>query len=79
MHPIGIDQRVTLGFNYFDVLETGGFEMIGYELGGAMRGLVVLGQRRDAGDAKKVLQLFEEPWFVFFNVAIYGLGHVASF
>ena len=79
VQPVGVDQRMALGFDQFDVLEAGGQQMVDDEFGGAVGGLVILGKRGDAGDAQEVLQLFEEPGLVLFYVAVDGFGHVASF
>ena len=79
MQPVGINQRVTFGFDEFHVLETGGHQVVDDKIGGAVGSLVIFGQSRDAGDAQEVLELFEEPGLVLFYVAVDGFGHVASF
>jgi hypothetical protein len=79
VQPVGINQRVALGFDQLHVLKAGGDEVVNDKVGGPVRRFVILGQRGNTGDAQEVLELFEEPDLVFFDVTVDGYGHVASF
>ena len=53
----GIDERMEIGGNDFDFLETGGAKMVGHPAGGAFDVRLVLAFRADAGDTQKFTQL----------------------
>src|SRR5579862_4720166 len=75
VQPIAIDQRVAGGRNDLDILDAGAFQAIGDEVGGSLDVGLVLGQCADAGDAEKILELFEQARLVLLYKRIGGLRH----
>ncbi len=75
VQPIAIDQRIAIGRNDLDMLDAGVFQAIGDEVGGSLDVGLVLGQSADAGDAEKILKLFEEAGLVLLDKRIGGLRH----
>src|SRR5205085_10486593 len=70
--PIAINQRMAGGGNHFDILDAGAREAGGYKLRGFADINRVVGKRADAGDAKELLQFFEEAILMGFNVGLSG-------
>ena len=60
MQPVGIDQRMTVGFDQPHVLHADAGQLGGQRLGGAAAIALVLGQRGDGRNAQQVLQFIEK-------------------
>ena len=75
MQPIRINQRMTAGLDDLDVFQFRFVQAFGDELRGTLNIGDVFGERADAGDAEKILQLGEQANFVRFDKRISGEGH----
>ena len=76
VHPIGIDQGVTLGRDDLDILHACAGEFRRAILGGAARVRVVFGTGGDAGDAQQFLQLFEKARLIRGDITVNLFKHV---
>ncbi len=72
VQPVGVHQGVLIGLNHLDILESGGFQFGGYELGRSIDVGLVLGCGADAGNAEQFLQLIQHPLLMGIDV-LYGL------
>ena len=70
VQPIGIYQRVAVGLDQFNILQTRVFQLLRDELGRAVRVLRMLGQRGNAGDAQEIFQLFEKARFILPDIVV---------
>ena len=75
VQPVGIDQRMALGRNGFDVLQPDAPKFGGHELGRLLHVGLVLLQRADAGDAEQVFQFVEETLLIAAGIIDCGRGH----
>ena len=60
VQPVGIDQRVALGFDEAHVFHADALEFGGEKFGGAAAVVLVLGQRGDGRDAQQGFQFIEK-------------------
>src|SRR4029079_11475451 len=65
MQPVGVNQRMPSSFDNLDVLEANAFQVVGSKLCRILDVRLVFFKRTDTGDAKQVLQLFQEALLVF--------------